>query len=335
MCIGRRHEEIALLHRSEVIAALSFALDLTEGQPQGHSIRACIIGIHLAREIGLPKEDLRDLYYALLLKDAGCSANASKMASLLGSDDIAAKRHVKTTDWARVCRESVAYALAHVRPGAPFLTRMQALFSIALHEKRNSRMMIQVRCERGAAIARRIGFSERTASAIHSLDEHWDGAGHPQGLRGREIPLFSRIMNLAQTAEVFHNQSGADAALSVVQQRKRRWFDPELVRAYQSLARQQEFWEDVQHAEDRVLLFAPTDDMVALDEATMDSICLAFADVIDAKSPFTYRHSSGVNAPHAVDSDVVEALRFSLRKAGEQLSIGNTYLDGKTAVETC
>ena len=29
-------------------------------------------------------------------------------------------------------------------------------------------------------------------------------------------------------------------------------------------------------------------------EDAIDNICLAFAEVIDAKSPFTYRHSNGV-----------------------------------------
>jgi hypothetical protein len=29
---------------SELISALSYALDLTEGRPMGHSVRACVIG---------------------------------------------------------------------------------------------------------------------------------------------------------------------------------------------------------------------------------------------------------------------------------------------------
>src|SRR4051794_3492562 len=87
---------------SEVISALSFALDLTEGQPMGHSVRSCVIGMRLAQEIGIPRDSHADLYYALLMKDAGCSSNASRMAHLLGSDDIKAKRDVKTTDWARL-----------------------------------------------------------------------------------------------------------------------------------------------------------------------------------------------------------------------------------------
>ena len=64
---------------SEVIAALSHALDLTEGQPQGHAARSCLIGMRLATEIGLDGAKAGALYYALLLKDAGCSSNAARV----------------------------------------------------------------------------------------------------------------------------------------------------------------------------------------------------------------------------------------------------------------
>ena len=32
------------LRMSEVISALSYALDITEGQPPGHAVRSCLIG---------------------------------------------------------------------------------------------------------------------------------------------------------------------------------------------------------------------------------------------------------------------------------------------------
>lgn len=38
---------------SELIGALSHALDITEGQPEGHCIRCCWIGMHIGREIGV------------------------------------------------------------------------------------------------------------------------------------------------------------------------------------------------------------------------------------------------------------------------------------------
>ena len=79
------------------------------------------------------------------MKDAGCSTNASKMFHILGTDDIKAKRDVKTTDWTKLGWESLQYALSHVRTGAPFLERVRALFDVALNQKRNAKEMVQIR----------------------------------------------------------------------------------------------------------------------------------------------------------------------------------------------
>src|SRR5262245_48389524 len=86
---------------SRVIGALSYALDITGGQPPGHGLRSCLIGMRLAEEIGLDARARSDLFYALLLKDAGCSANASRMAALFCADDAEVKRTSKLTDWSR------------------------------------------------------------------------------------------------------------------------------------------------------------------------------------------------------------------------------------------
>lgn len=291
---AQRAETAEPIRISEVISALSYALDLTEGQPAGHSLRSCVIGMHLAAEMGLERRELGDLYYALLMKDAGCSSNASRMAQILGSDDIVAKRDVKTTDWTRKGRDSLAYALSHVKKGAPFLERVRALFELAVNEKRNAREMVAIRCERGAGIARRIGLPDATAQAIHSLDELWNGIGHPQGLRGDEIPVFSRIMNLAQNVDVFYTKYGRSEAVAMARKRSGRWFDPQIVRAFCALAKRSAMWADLREAPRRVLEMEPVAAVLQPSETVIDEICLAFAEVIDAKSPFTYRHSAGV-----------------------------------------
>jgi HD-GYP domain len=72
---------------SEILSALSYALDLTEGAAPGHSARSCLIGMRIAEELALSAADRSALYYAILLKDAGCSSNAGRMAALFGSDD--------------------------------------------------------------------------------------------------------------------------------------------------------------------------------------------------------------------------------------------------------
>lgn len=325
------------LRFSEILSALSYALDLTEGQPMGHSVRSCILGMRIAKHIGLPVDESGDLYYALLLKDAGCSSNASRLFNIVGTDEIKAKRDVKTTDWTKLGWESLEYALSHVYTGAPFLKRVQALFSVAVNQKKQSREMVQIRCERGAGIARRLGLSERTALGIQSLDEHWDGCGFPDGLERESIPMLSRIMNLAQTLEVFFTQSGAQSALDAASQRSRRWFDPDLVKAALSLSKRGALWNDLDQetAGATVLALEPEQRRSVVNDTTLDNICLAFADVIDAKSPFTYRHSNGVaDAAVAIarqmgleESQVSFLRRAALLHDIGKLSVPNSILE--------
>ncbi|MGH8164026.1 MAG: HD-GYP domain-containing protein, partial [Rhodanobacteraceae bacterium] len=219
------------LRLASVVSALSRALDLSTGQPVGHSVRSCIIGMRIAEELGLSFQTRTDLFYALLLEDCGCSGNASKTFHALVADDLKAKRDVKTIDWTRVGWESLQYALSHVAVGKPFIERTRALFKLAIIQKTHTREVTKIRCERGYTLARLMGLSESVASGILNLDEHWDGRGEPLGLRRTEIPILSRIMLLAQTLEVFFAAQGESAALSVIRQRIWTWFDPDLVKA--------------------------------------------------------------------------------------------------------
>ena len=86
---------------SEIIAALSVALDITQGQPEGHCMRSALIGMRLAEVLRLSSADRSALFYALLLKDLGCSSNAAKMAYLFGADDRAVKQTARLIDWTK------------------------------------------------------------------------------------------------------------------------------------------------------------------------------------------------------------------------------------------
>ena len=191
---------------SDVIAGLSYALDLTEGEPPGHAVRSCLIGMRLAEEMGLDAAARSQLFYALLLKDAGCSANSARMAALFGADDHRAKRASKRVDWARALPAFV-WALRTVAPDGSARRRLDRLLAIK-QEGQVTRMLMQARCDRGAEIAYLLGFEAPTAEAIRTLDEHWDGRGQPRGLAGDDIPLLGRVLCLAQTAEIFHARAG-------------------------------------------------------------------------------------------------------------------------------
>jgi putative nucleotidyltransferase with HDIG domain len=134
--------------------------------------------------------------------------------------------------------------------------------------------------------------SEQTAGAIRSLDEHWDGRGMPDGLRGEEIPSAARILCLAQTVEVFHAAGGLEAARRVAKRRRGRWFDPSLVDAFLRFCDDRDFWDALESPD--VSVWEPPDLTLAGDDERLDRIAQAFARVIDAKSPFTARHSERV-----------------------------------------
>ncbi len=320
--------EIAL---SELISALSRALDVAEGEPQGHATRSCLIGMRLAEALELDADARSDLFYALLLKDAGCSANAAHMAALFGADDQVAKRTSKLVNWSRPV-DAFMWSLRTVAPDGSMGERAARLRAIR-NEGQVTRSLMRARCYRGAEIARKLGFSEATAEAIRALDEHWDGQGQPHGLSGAEIPLAARILCLAQTMEVFHSAGGRRAAYRVARKRSGEWFDPDLVDAMQSFRFDTAFWASLKDAD--VSAVEPADRILAADEARLDQISEGFAAVIDAKSPWTHEHcarvcaiATGMAKLVGLDEPALRRLRRAalLHDLGK-LSISNRILD--------
>ena len=320
---------------SEVLAALSRALDLTEGQALGHSVRSCMIGMRLADEIGLDEGTRTALYYGLLLKDAGCSSNAARMSAMFGADDRQVKPRMKLVDWHQRARLAVHTAFA-VGTGQSIGKRLSYFLGIA-RTPNMTREIVQIRCDRGAEIALGLGFPEATADTIRSLDEHWNGQGYPRSLRGDAIPLLARIANLAQVVDVHLREYGVAAAIRVARQRSGKWFDPALVKRLVSWERDAAFWQQLDDPElaQRVIGIEPTVDPRRLAEDDLDMVARSFAEIIDAKSPYTFRHSAnvadfatGIGAQLGFD----EVAQRRMRRAGllhdiGKLGVSNQILD--------
>lgn len=283
------------LRLAGLLAALSHALDLVEGQPEGHCVRCCWIGVHIGRALNLSDGELWDLYYTLLLKDLGCSSNAARICQLYLADDIDFKRGVKTVDTTSVS-QALKFVLTHTGLKAGLADRIRSLAHVCAKGGEIARELVETRCHRGADIARRMRFSEAVADGIQNLDEHWDGHGLPEGRAGTDIPLKSRIALLSQVIDVFQSASGDEAALQEIRYRSGTWFDPQLVRTFEDVASTPGFWEmlrsdDLQQA---VFELEPAQHVVLVDEGYLDDIAHAFAQVIDSKSPYTSGHSERV-----------------------------------------
>lgn len=78
------------------------------------------------------------------------------------------------------------------------------------------------------------------AARVVSLTHHerYDGTGYPQGLRGKEIPLFGRIVALADVFDALTSKRpykeayGFDEATEIIKEADGTQFDPDVVKAF-------------------------------------------------------------------------------------------------------
>jgi putative nucleotidyltransferase with HDIG domain len=287
---------------SEIISALSYALDLTEGAVHGHALRSCLIGMRIAEEAKLPSDQTSGLYFALLLKDIGCSSNATRLSQIVGGDDRAMKAGIRFEDWTRPHRPNLSTLKLfwkNVLPRASSAAKVARILRIGLTQHRNNQEMVGIRSDRGADIITKLGMGEFAAEAVRSLDERWDGNGYPDSMKGEQIPLLARICAVAQHLDIFSAGRGTKNAIDTLEERSGTWFDPQMVRIALSLHRRGTLWAncspgDREEDTRQAVLDLDAGTRHKLEPGQVDQICEAFADVVDAKSHFTFRHSMGV-----------------------------------------
>lgn len=310
---------------SEILASLSHATDLVEGQPKGHALRTAYLADHIAAAYQLPDADRNSLYFAALLKDTGCSTNSARVQKVFGGDEILAKQAVKFIDWSSTW-ESLKYGAKFTEPGGTIGAKLRRIAANLGPPQRVMQEVTLARCTRGALIVRSLGFDEVTANAVNQLDEHWDGKGAPYNLKKEAIHPVARILSLAQTLEVFITAYGVKAGMEMLQQRQGRWFDPEVVKAALTLESNARLWE----AHSGATLTGHMEFEIEAahriaTEADIDQICQAYASIVDAKSSFTAEHSSRVTR-YALEIALYMGLDYDrivpLRRAGLLHDIG-------------
>ncbi|HUZ56054.1 MAG TPA: hypothetical protein VMU94_26465 [Streptosporangiaceae bacterium] len=153
------------------------------------------------------------MYYSGLLAWVGCHTDAYEQAKWLG-DDLAIKQDAHYGYDFGKAGPAAAFMLKHVGgAGVPLLQRARL----------GVRFMGDGRCALAALaenhylaadeLAASLGLGERVRASLKQSHERWDGKG-AYGLRGDQIALSSRLINLANVVEVFRRTGGVDAALS-------------------------------------------------------------------------------------------------------------------------
>ncbi len=99
---------------------------------------------------------------------------------------------------------------------------------------------------RGEEICRPMKTLAPVLPIIRSHHERWDGSGYPDGLRGEEIPLLARILQVADiydaltTARPYKPAFSHQHAIEIMNEEARRgWRDPELVPLFAEISQKE------------------------------------------------------------------------------------------------
>lgn len=88
-------------------------------------------------------------------------------------------------------------------------------------------------CQLGYDILKKSGLPYEITGTVLYHHEHWDGSGYPKGLKGLDIPLFSRIVLIADmydgiiSERPYHGGRRKEIALEEMNKHV-MWFDPKL-----------------------------------------------------------------------------------------------------------
>ena len=330
-----RLEEGTTVDLWEALRGLSLALDLVMGRRAGHSQATAQLGLAVGQRLGLGESDCADIAMTALLKDAGCAASRARFTSSVGIDDVAFHRHVFGMDtytpatfaallW-NLQRRQTDRATSRVKGWTHALLGLRAYQrQFAARNAEAARLAERLRCPIGAV------------GAIGAVGEHWDGSGNPGRLSGAGIPIAARIVLAAQLAAIWGEEASPTAVAERLTLQAGTRLDPTVVATLRPLLLAQEVDQPGTWLDPLMVELAFRDSPLPGEQAlTPQLLAGVFADIVDAKSPFTAQHSHRVAAlagsiarlagatPSQVEAVLLAGLLHDLGK----LAVPNLVLD--------
>lgn len=171
----------------QTIYTFTSFIDAKDPYTRGHSVRVAFYARELAKEMGLPENDVNNIYYSGLMHDAGKisvpDAVLNKPGKLNDGEFQLIKSH--TTNGARMLRN---------------YTAIEGLKEVALYHH-----------------------------------EKYNGKGYPTGTAGKEIPLYARVVCVADSYDamssnrVYRNKLTKEQIIAELERCSGTQFDPEIV----------------------------------------------------------------------------------------------------------
>jgi putative two-component system response regulator len=92
---------------------------------------------------------------------------------------------------------------------------------------------------RGEEICRHLPSMKHVLPIIRHHHEKWDGTGYPDGLRGEQIPLLARVLQIADIYDALTSPrpykpafEPREAVRTIQQEAERGWRDPQIVKLF-------------------------------------------------------------------------------------------------------
>ncbi|WP_371364827.1 3'3'-cGAMP-specific phosphodiesterase 1 [Sporomusa rhizae] len=173
------------------------------------------------------------------------------------------------------------------------------------------------------------------AEPIRYHHDAWAGP-NPSGLEGKEIPLSSRIINLADRLEVLLKDKvyifeQCQDILAAIDELSGNYFDPDLVRALHEFSGQESFWLDLTNPHYYQNFFRQFDanGHIVFNIDAIVNIAEIFATIIDRTSSFTGMHSRSV----ALVSEFLARIKGYSQEEVKLMKIAGLFHDlGKLAI---
>ena len=260
----------------QLLATLSLSLDLSEGRAYRHAWRTALLALDLARRENIPPEARNELGLAALLHDAGVSRIGHHLSPLC---------RVSELELIALHPTATPEQLARIITGS----KVEKLFEL-----------MATHCEQGAVVAKDLGLPPAVGKAILHHHERWDGLGLPQALAEEAIPLEARLLAIADIIESTAAAAGhygngeRAAALAALRTRASSQLDPHLCNTAAELLNDHELWNRILGADQSLLVESFLGEWPRLAWPQLHALATCFADLVDAKSPYTFHHSTQV-----------------------------------------
>jgi len=319
----------------EALRGLSLALDLVMGRRIGHAQATAQLSLAVGQRLGLGVADRADIAMTALLKDAGCAASRGSFTASVGVDDVAFHRHVFGMDqyspatfaallW-KLQRRQTDRATSRVKGWTHALLGLRTYQSQFAHRNAEAaRLAAELRCPIGAV------------GAIGAVGEHWDGSGNPGLLSGAGIPIGARVVLAAQLATIWGEEASPTAVAERLALQAGKRLDPTVVATLRAVLAGQASDHPGEWLDALTVELAFRDSPLPGEQAlTPPLLAGVFADIVDAKSPFTAQHSHRVAAlagsiaslagatPSQIEAVLLAGLLHDLGK----LAVPNLVLD--------